>query len=334
MKKFCFLLILFTQFSLSAFSQQLTKEDYARATKFFLPNLLNKRVYNYYVEPNWFKDSSGFSFITQNNSGKVFSRILLNKKEVENLFDHERLAKSLSDTLKKEMKATDLPITNLQYIDAAHLEFTAENKRYTLDLNSYFINSKKQEQQNGMEQKSPDGKWIAYTDNYNLFIRSAETGETRQLSTSGEKGYEYAAPYGWSDIIEGENGERPKRFQVRWSPDSKWIQTYICDLRQGNKMYLLDWSRDTLYRPVLLSYYRASPGDTNMVYTIPVFFNIETGEEIRRDAGRNTHTFPTYYEWSKKEGIIYEQKRWRGFQRYDITRVNLIDKREELLYSE
>ena len=27
------------------------------------------------------------------------------------------------------------------------------------------------------------------------------------------------------DIIVGENGERPPKFDVRWSPDSKWIQT-------------------------------------------------------------------------------------------------------------
>ena len=177
-----------------------------------------------------------------------------------------------------------------------------------------------------MESKSPDGKWIAYSEKYNLYIRSTETGEVKQLSSGGVKNYEYASYYGWSDIMEGENGERPKHFAVYWSPDSKWIQTFICDLRFGNKMYLLDWSVDTLYRPRLLSYYRASPGDTAMVRMIPVIFNIATGEEHRKDELRSTHTNPIAYEWSKEPGIIYQENRLRGYQKVDLHKINVITK--------
>lgn len=81
-----------------------------------------------------------------------------------------------------------------------------------------------------------------------------KAGAVRQLSTLGKKDYEYASYYGWSDIMEGEGGERPKRFTANWSGDSKWIETSISDLRYGRKMYLLDWSVDTLYRARLLSY--------------------------------------------------------------------------------
>ena len=102
---------------------------------------------------------------------------------------------------------------------------------------------------------------------------------------------------------------RPKHFGVNWSPDSKWIQTFICDLRKGEKMYLLDWSVDTLYEPRLLSYYRGSPGDTDMVYMIPVFFNIETGEEIRKDEFRSAYQ-SIAYEWSEEPGnYLYRKSR-------------------------
>ena len=38
-----------------------------------------------------------------------------------------------------------------------------------------------------MEERSPDGKWIAYTDkDHNLYIRSATTGEVKQLSKTGD----------------------------------------------------------------------------------------------------------------------------------------------------
>ena len=113
-----------------------------------------------------------------------------------------------------------------------------------------------------------------FSKDYNLFIRSTETGQEYQLSAKGQKNYEYGSYYGWADKMEGENGDRPDRFYVNWSPDSKYLQTSICDLRYADKMYLLDWSVDTLYRPRLLSYYRGSPGDTTMVHMIPVFYDV------------------------------------------------------------
>ena len=114
----------------------------------------------------------------------------------------------------------------------------------------------------------------------------------------------------------GEKEKKKKHFTVQWSPDSKWIQTYICDLRKGQKMYLLDCSVDTLYRARLLSYYRGSPGDTDMVYMTPVLFNIETGEETRKDEFRNANQ--TALEWSKEPGLIYIENRKRGYQQVDF----------------
>ena len=93
----------------------------------------------------------------------------------------------------------------------------------------------------------------------------------------------------------------PPHFAVSWSPDSKWIQTYICDLRKGQKMYLLDWSVDTLYRQncfVLLGLswrYRYGLYDAG-------YFNIETGGETVHNEFRNVNQ--ASFEWSKSR-IIY-----------------------------
>jgi dienelactone hydrolase/Tol biopolymer transport system component len=187
-------------------------------------------------------------------------------------------------------------------------------------------------QENPMEEKSPDGKWVAYSDRYNLYLKSTTTGAVRQLSTAGIKEYEYASYYGWGDIMAGENGTRPPHFGVSWSPDSKWIQTYICDLRRAKKMYLLDWSVDTLYRARLLSYYRGSPGDTDMVYMTPVFFNVETGEEIRRDEFRNVNAVSC--EWSKQGAISYIEDLVRGYQHVNLYRYDLGRRNPDKIYSE
>ncbi len=314
-------------------AQQLTKQDYARAVSFLWSNLANKKVFNINTQYSWFADSTGLSFFTQNKDEKVFNKLEWKKMKIERLFDHSRLAKLLTDSLKKEIKPADLPFYSVKYIDKSHLEFTIEGKDYSLDTGTYSLTRKKKEAENPMEQKSPDGKWIAYSKDHNLYIKSTTTNEIKQLSRDGIKNYEYASYYGWGEIIEGENGERPPHFDVSWSPDSKWIQTYICDLRKGQKMYLLDWSVDTLYKPRLLSYYRGSPGDTDMVYMIPVYFNIETGEETRKDEFRNVNAASC--EWAKKEpGVSYIENRVRGYQQIDLFRYELTTKTQEKIYTE
>ncbi len=331
MKKIVFILASTLIFSYS-YSQQPGKQDYARAVSFLNTNLINKKVFNANIQYNWFGDSTGFSFLSQTKEGKVFKKMEWKKMQVEDMFDHTRLSKLLSDSLKKEFKATDLPFTTFRYINKSTIEFNVQGKDYSLDLNSYTLTAKKRDVFNPMERKSPDGKWIAFNKGYNLYIKSTATGEIKQLSTAGTKNYEYASYYGWGELIEGENGERPPHFAGNWSPDSKWIQTFICDLRKGEKMYLLDWSIDTLYKPKLLSYYRGSPGDTNMVYMIPVYFNVETGEEIRKDEFRNVNA--ASFDWSKEPGISYIENTVRGYQQKNLYRYDLINKTQEKIYTE
>jgi dipeptidyl-peptidase 4 len=329
--KYSFLIIVFILIAHISFSQTITKDDYARAVSFLSSNLNGKKVFNLNVSSFWAGDSSSVAFITQNKEGRQFNKIDLKKMQIEPWLDKERLAKLLSDSLKRPISANEPPFTNVRYIDKNKLSFTAAaNKNYTLDLSSYQLTLNTQ-QQDEMEEKSPDGKWTAYSKDNNLFIRSA-TGEVKQLSTAGFKNYEYASWYGWGEIIEGENGERPEHFSVSWSPDSKWIQTYICDLRKGQKMYLLDWSVDTLYKPKLLGYYRGSPGDTDMVYMIPVIFNIETGEERVLNEFKNVNQ--ASFDWSREPGILYCRDQVRGYQQLDIYRLDLQKKTNELLYRE
>ena len=324
----CFIIL--SGFVYTAGSQSITKADYARAVSFLPQNLNGKKMFNVTVQSAWAADSTGLLFVTQNKETKQFSKLDLKKMQAEPLFDHERLAKLLSDSLKMQVKANNLPFNTARYIDRNSISFNTGGKGYKLDLMTYQLS--RIEQPNEMESKSPDGKWIAYNDNCNLYLKSTSTGEVKQLSTAGSKNCEYASWYGWGELIEGENGERPKHFNVSWSPNSKWIQTYICDLRKGQKMYLLDWSVDTLYRARLLSYYRGSPGDTDMVYMIPVVFNIETGEERVLSEFRNVNQ--ASLEWSQEPGVIYCENQVRGYQQTDLYRLDLTKKTNELLYCE
>jgi dipeptidyl-peptidase-4 len=314
---------------------EITIEDYNRAVGFRYENYNGKKAFNLHIHPNWFADSTGVWFVHQAPKNKSYVKVSFPDQVRSDLFDHKKLAAILSDSLKRNVEAGDLPISDIEYNSPQELLITVEGDQFIWNTGTNTASEPaKEEQPTENEMRSPDKKWIAYSKDYNLFVKAVETNEMKQLSTDGEKGYEHGSWYGWGDIIEGENGERPKNFDVEWSENSEWIFGNICNLRTANKMHLLNWSIDTLYRPMLLSYYRGSPGDTNMVYQEPVFFNIKTGKEVRPDLPRSTHINPINVTWSDTPNIVYLEQLDRGYQKITFYSFDLETEQLDTLYSE
>jgi len=331
--KFLLAFVLFIP-QILASQDSISLDDYSRAVGFLGENLNNKKVFNLHIQPNWFPDSTGLWYVHQSPEKKRYHKITLPAMLRSDLFDHQKLAAILSDSLGSELKADMLPLTKVEYRNSKELLISAEKKTFVLNTDTYALSAPPKKEKNEKEEVSPDKNWIAYQKDYNLYVKSELNKKEKQLSSSGKKGYEYASRYGWYDIMEGENGERPEHFDVSWSEDSEWIQTNICDLRSAQKMYLLDWSVDSLYRPRLLSYYRGSPGDTTMIYMEPVFFNVHSGSEIKPDLPRSTHINDVYVEWSSTPGKVYLSRSNRGYQDYSIYTFDLQTERVETLYSE
>lgn len=331
---FPFLILFLVSATLLA-QDRITANDYSRAIRFLYENYNNKTAFNLNVQPQWFEDSSGFWFIRRSPEAKRYLKVTLADQSMTDLFDHEKVAQLLSDSLETDVDASDLPIRGIVHRGPDELAISVKGKSYVLNTESYTLGlSEKEEQSPAHEISSPDEEWTAYAKDYNLYIRSTDSTDIRQLSSKGRKGYEYATWYGWGDIIEGENGERPERFYVDWSQNSEWIAASICDFQIANKMYLLDWSVDTLYRPRLLSYYRGSPGDTTMIYMEPVFFNIRSGKEVKVDLPRSTHINAIGSRWSKTPGKVYLSRQDRGYQAQYVYTFDLNTEELDLLYSE
>jgi dipeptidyl aminopeptidase/acylaminoacyl peptidase len=338
-KTYANILLLSAVFLLSTatmYSQEISRADYQRAESFLWENINNKQVFNLRLQSDFFPDSTGMWYIDYGPEQKDFYWVDFPDMDRRPLFDQQKLADALSTVLKNEVTANALPFDRVIYLNKDSLEIPVRDDRYVLDLNTYQIAKREREARNGprTESTSPDGKWVAYTKDYNLFVRSTETGAIHQLSEDGEKLYEYGTYYGWGDLIEGENGERPAHFRVDWSPDSRWLNANICDLRSAEKMYLLDWSVDTLYKPRLLSYYRGSPGDSTIVTMIPLFYDMTDLEKPAvRLPGRG---YIADYSIRVIEGsdAILVVDRDRGYKKMDILKFDLATGKQELLLTE
>ncbi|MEZ4851455.1 MAG: DPP IV N-terminal domain-containing protein [Bacteroidia bacterium] len=320
-QKYSFLLFLLSASTLFAQKSTIAEEDFDRA--WYFQNMRNQ-VYNLDVDPNWVKDQSGFWYIADTEEGKICWTVSLYNLEKAEAFDREQLAQLLRDSLRIKAQANDLPIQRITWLEEGIIQFRIGTRTFKADMNQNLLRELKPTSSgyNPLESSSPNGQWAAFSQNHNLFLRATETQEEIQLSHQGKKDYEYASDYYWDDIIEGENGERAERFRVNWSPDSKKILTNIVDFRKGQKMYLLDWSVDTLYRPRLLSYYRGSPGDTSLIYLKPVVFDVENQKEIPIQIQPVAHFKPVYFDWlnggEKLLGIYWE----RGYKTLHITVID------------
>ncbi len=328
------LFLLFLSRTISG-QNEITIEDYNRAVGYMYDNYNNKKVFNTHIKPNWFPDSTGVWFINHTPDTKKYLKVTFPDMVQSDVFDHEKMAVALNEVLGGNIKATDLPISNIVYENTHELLITALGKKFVYDTKTETLTKKVDKKSTNTNKiVSPDKKWEAYTKDYNLYIKSLETNEVKQLSTKGKKGYEYASWYGWYDTIEGENGKRPEHFWAEWSKDSEWIYANICDLSTAKKMYLLDWSIDSLYRPKLLSYYRGSPGDTDMVYIDPVFFNIKTGKEIKPNLPRSTHINDIEVTRSSSPNKVYLQQMDRGFKKVSIYSFDLANEKLDTVYTE
>ena len=316
-------------------SVDLNSEDYNRAASLQWNRVINKKVFREIVQPQWFADSTGFWFHYYNPKGRSFKKYTFQAMRSEPLFDHARMTLALNDLSGDSLDQHNLPLSRLEYQSNGSIRFNFHGKNYEVDLDSYDIDETPVEEEDSpLESMSPDGKWVAFRKDYNLYVRNTENDQEYQLSHDGSDDYQYASYYGWFDIMHGENSERPENFYVNWSPDSKFLQVNICDTRYAEKMYMLDWSVDTLFRPRLLSYYRGSPGDTTLVHYIPEFFSIDSLERIEHPLERHTHINTIDYEWSGQKGQVYARIPSRGYQREELIKLDLLTGKSELLIQE
>jgi dipeptidyl aminopeptidase/acylaminoacyl peptidase len=129
---------------------------------------------------------------------------------------------------------------------------------------------------------SPDGKYVAFIRNWNLWIKETATGKETALTTDGIKDFGYATDNaGWK------HSDRPI---LSWSPDSKKIATFQQDQRHVSNMYLVKTKPGA---PELEDWKYPLPGDADIIRIYRVIIDISAEPKMVRlklnaDARRGT----------------------------------------------
>jgi len=323
-------------------------QDYERAVK--IRSTFNKLVFKTQVDPHWIGESPRFWYRNETRQGKEFILVDAEKGTRGPAFDHARLAEALSQAAGQSYTAEKLPFDDIEFIEqdtairfkvgegwwACNLEtFKCEKTEPPKDFRSFFgrgrggIRFPRRPQRNRSALRSPDSKWEAFRRDYNLFVRSTDTGQEIQLSHDGEMLYDYASslpgPTEITAIEKGIAAQIDSGISGDWSPDSKKIMACRIDQRKSGWFHQVKSVPDQGIRPTLYSFVYPLAGEPNVPAAEFHIFDIEKQTQVKIDTDPLPmlyYEYPPSVRWKKDSSSFSFIQRERG---YKVARLRETD---------
>src|SRR5215470_174544 len=321
-----------------------TLADYERAAG--LRNKLQGLVVNVPERAIWIEKTSRFWYRKSVKGGYEFVLVDAETLAKKPAFDQEKLAAALSKSLPpgdEAITALRLPFNEFTFVDGERaIEINAGQSRWRCDLTTYVCRRSEAPAfgrfggrgvgapgtltgipgprynfpQSPDAKVSPDGKWEAWVNNFNVWARPKGKREGVALSFDGSEGNYYALA------------------SLVWSPDSKMIAAYRVRPGYQRKTEYVESSPGDQLQPKYHTIDYAKPGDA-LDEPQPVFFNVETKKQIVVD---NT-LFPNPYnltrlEWRKDGRTFTFEYNQRGHQVYRVIEVDAATGKPRAVISE
>ena len=340
------LAILLAAAALSALAQtdlsdqnQVTRADYARALDLY--DKYRGLVQHLPDPPQWIDGSEKFLYRRTVPGGHEFVLVDADKLTRQPAFDHARLAAELSHQLNTGIKAETLPFTSPR-LDAGlkTLEFDRDRDHWRCDLVAYSCgrqplppDSSQAGDDGGYDSTppafngpdhillSPDGKWEARIENYNVVLlavspKSEEAKSPQrpspvapqnhkiQLSTDGSEGNYYAFD------------------TLSWSPDSRHLAAYRIRPGYRRLVHYIESSPADQLQPKHSTMVYPKAGDVLPLFQ-PVLFAVEPARQISIDPALFPNPYElTPFEWRKDSRAFTFEYNQRGHQLYRYLEVD------------
>jgi dipeptidyl-peptidase 4 len=312
---------------------QSTLADYQRAEQFLGWNA-RQHVAHDQVEPVWL-DGDRFWFRDRLGDGHRFVLVDPDRNEQRPVFDHDRLAASLSQAADTALEGRKLPFDRFRFVDEerAVQVVLPGDRAWTCSLTDYRCTGPEEWEEPGTgEAVSPDGRWIAFQRDWNLWVRSVETGEEFALTEDGEEFWGYATnDQCCAQVTAPRQGmERPP--VLRWSPDSRRIAVIRLDQREVEELHLLESAEG---RPILHAFRYGLPGDSIVpTYEIHIA-DVEARTRVRVNleaqvavnttcCGLMTDTIWKDVRWGKTGREVFFTRGQRDFQGLDLFAADAV----------
>lgn len=326
----CFLLLTILP---SITAAQGTQADYDRANS--LRESTRNTVFRRKVEPNWAADGKRLWYRIE-VAPREFEFVIADTVSGtrEPAFDNVELAKKLADATSKTVDADRLPFQRLAIVDNEDaIEFSAFSGVWKYDRSNKELSrlrdaeslKQKGEKQDSRGQrgsnrqnrgtpkgrKSPDGKWVAFEKDHDLYVKSADSEADSEDA---------------EEVLLGKAGPDDDWYSDRhisWSPDSKKV--VALRTRQGlqHDVSFVESSPKDQLQPKLHTHQYLKPGD-RIPQSMPHLFDVETKKEITvsNELFANPWMSTPRIEWSPESSRFFFTYNQRGHQ---VLRVISVD---------
>ena len=232
-------------------------------------------------------------------------------------FDHERLAAGLANAGLADEPPVPyaLPFSALDDLElrgeTPHLTFKVRGQRIRCSLLTYTCEPWPEQHRPIDGVPSPDGQYVAFVRQYNLWIRHVATGQETALSHDGREGYAYASPLPDPIAMVSQLTDKPTHRPIlHWSPDSTKIATF--SLTVPAETQLLGMAQNAppdRYRPRHYVYPYPLPVDEQLPSSAPKIFDIATSTQLvsaARAGGGEIQSLPGGYGGAGYGGIYWQ----------------------------
>ncbi len=301
--------------------------------------LSRRGVYKAQITPHWFRHNTHFWYRNDLSGGtREFIVVDAEHGTRAPAFDHPKLAAALSKVAGTTYRADRLPFDSIEFAeDGKAVRFQVGDTTWNCDLASYTCSKTEAKPtappsvgpegrgtrgegrvRRGLgrpSDRSPDGKWVAFLKDANVWIRSAETGQEIPLSQDGKPGYAYGLP--------------------QWAPDSRTVVAFRIEPGERKEVYLVESSPKEGGRAKLHTRPYALPGDKFTAYELNLF-DVAQRRQLKPEVERIDFGTPRL-RWQQDGYHFMYQKVDRGHQRLRVIEVdthtgtarNLIDERSK-----
>jgi len=301
-----------------------TLEDYQRAEQ-FLPGNLRHHIFLANIEPHWIEKTDQFWYRRVAPKGTDFVLVDAEKNTTAPAFDQARLAEALGKVTKQTYSPTDLPFSEIEFVDSEKaIRVEVDGAPWTCQLSNYECHAEPPSPEKPNETVSPNKRWAAYVSDHNLCLRDLSTGTILHLTDDGVAGWDYATPLpSLRLMVEQKTDQVQQPAAVFWSPDSSKLVTYRIDSRNSGRFTSLQFVPPDQLRPRAFTYVYPLPGEV-LATAEPIIFDVQAGKRIE------VHTPPIElpfqdgpgFDWFPDSKSFYYDNDDRGYKAKELRIVD------------
>jgi dipeptidyl aminopeptidase/acylaminoacyl peptidase len=175
--------------------------------------------------------------------------------------------------------------------------------------------------QNQQPRLSPDGKWQALIQNYNIHVRPAPAADS-------------TPPQGFMLSTDGSEGDAYTLNSIRWSPDSKKLAAFRRRPGYERLVHYVESSPADQVQPKHTTNFYRKPGDV-VDFDHPVVFDVETKRQMPGDIALFPNPYAnTRLEWRSDSRSVTFEYNQRGHQVYRVLEIDATTGRTRTLIEE